>query len=379
MFRFLLLLLIFSVPLNAFATAEASSPLSTQRDLITGLVESMGWSFGLPEKPETSDYITILEGRRNYKFEFEEVIIPSAKAPLAPKEIRSFGPFSGKIWQRAPGHEVEAELSFLVPLSGRYEIKAALTRPGYRFRINGEELTADGSRDFAVVTFGEVELKPGQQTARLVIPSRGGIDFLLLEAPPVQAIAPIGGWEPDKPLDHTVLAVVLAQTLELESFLPPLDNKTVIEAEEAPTPKGAICCDDRYKGPIQGEWIKAGISSGNYSHLFEISQAGVYDLHLNILGKSPIDGLLNGRDHFRITPKPYFTTIHAGAFYLDQGVNQIDINLPSRGGLDRFIFRPRASAPEDYLRLAGIADGAAPNLEQLDRLLRLVALIGAER
>ena len=39
----------------------------TQRDLMLGLVEGLGWSFGLPEEPEDRDYLRILNGERKLR------------------------------------------------------------------------------------------------------------------------------------------------------------------------------------------------------------------------------------------------------------------------------------------------------------------------
>ena len=379
MYRTLLIIFVLLLPSSLPADNMTIAPV-TQRDLITGLVESLGWSFGLPDEPEIEDYLTILNGRRVFKFEAEDIVIPSADAPLAPKEINSFGPFSGKIWMRAPAREIEPELSFLLPISGNYDIRAALTKPGYRFRINDTEFSADGIQDFSLVTFGQAELTAGQQSAVISIPSRGGIDYLLLEAPPVPTIAPQNGWKPDAPLTYDNLAWVITRTFNLFPSLRKKDApEIVIEAEEAPAPTGAVCCEDRYKGTFSEEWIKTGVSGGDYSHLFNIEKEGVYDLYLNVLGRAPINGLINGKDVFSISPLPYFTTILAGSFSLEKGTNQIDITLPGRAGLDQFILLPRASGSADFLRLTGLPPGQNPTTEDLDRILGLLALIGAER
>jgi hypothetical protein len=367
------------LPLSALGEETPPSKAPTQTDLIIGLVDSLGWSFGLPDEPKIDDYITILKGRRTWRFEIEDIYVPSAKAPLAPKEIRSFGSFSGKLWQRAPARVIEADLTFLLPIPGSYEIKAALTKPGYVFKIDDTELTADGERNFSEVSFGKTDLPSGVHEAKITIPSRGGIDYLLLLAPPVQAIEPTNGWEPDNELTSSDLAVVVSRVLKLQPFLAPQTEEIVIEAEDAPAPKDAKLSKDRYQGPVQGEWLKAGMRAVAYSHLFEISEAGIFDLSLNILAKVPVVGLVNGKNHFKIKPKPYFTTVSAGSFFFEKGVNQIDIDLPSRSGLDRFILKPRNSSPEDFLRLTGLSHEGTPTTDQLDQILRLIATIGAQR
>lgn len=371
---FLLLL----IPAGLSAREHDTNP-PRQSDLIIGLVEGLGWSFGLPDDPGIDDYLTILKGSRTRRFELEEIYVPSPDAPLFPKEIRTYGPFSGQVWQRAPAHAIEVELKFLLPLSGTYQISASLTKAGYSLEIGGKTFSADGKRDFSLARFGAVELAAGEHAAVLKIPPRGGIDYLLLEAPPAQTIAPLNGWSPARPLDEEVLAVVVSRTLDIESLLRPLDRQIVVEAETAPIPQQAQMSRDPYHGPVRGSWLKVDLEAADYIHLFEITEAGVYDLGLNILARRTVDGLVNGKSHFRVEPKPYFTLLPAGSFYLEAGTNQIEMELPPRSGFDRFTLRRRASSPEDYLQLTGLSDSFRVTGPQLDRTLQLLAAIGVRR
>jgi len=377
LFLTIVLLATLVIPSRAEEAPGSSTP--TQAELVYGLVEGLGWSFGLPDQPDINNYLVILNGQRTWRFEYEDIYVPSANAPIAPKEIKSFGPFSGKVWQRAPARDVETDISFLLPISGTYEIRASLTQPGYTFKIDDTELTADGERNFSEVVFGSAELTAGSHDAKVTIPARGGIDYLLLSAPPTTSIAPVGGWLPDKELTSADLAVVVSRTLELEPFLRPQPDELVIEAEAAPSPEHTTECDDCYQGPMTGEWLRTDILPAPYTHLFEVDQAGVYDLSLSILAKSPVSGSINGKYAFTISPLPYFTVVPAGTVYLEKGTNQIDIELPPRAGLDRFILKPRESAPDDYLRLTGLGPDPQPSREQLDRVLQLIAAIGVRR
>ncbi len=45
----------------------------TQRDWMVTLIDSTGWSYGLPDEPQDADYINILNGGREFRFEAEEV------------------------------------------------------------------------------------------------------------------------------------------------------------------------------------------------------------------------------------------------------------------------------------------------------------------
>ncbi len=230
-----------------------------------------------------------------------------------------------------------------------------------------------------MVSFGTVEFPAGVQKLQITIPPRGGVDYLLLEAPPLPAIAPLAGWQPAKRLTADVLANIINQTLQLQTCLVPLPQEITIEAEETPTPANARLSKDSYQGPMQGEWIKVGIRPAPYSHLFEIEQPGIYDLSLNVLARTDISGLINNRDYFKITPKPYFSIVEAGSFYFDQGVNQIDIDLPPRAGLDRFTLKPRSCSNEDFLRLTGLSGMTELTTEKLDTILKLLAAISPRR
>jgi tetratricopeptide (TPR) repeat protein len=66
--------------------------------------------------------------------------------------------------------------------------------------------------------------------------------------------------------------------------------------------------------------------------------------------------------------------------YLATGRHNLELTLPPRAGLDSLTLRPRASAPADYLRLAGLSPATtAPTVAELDRLLKLMAAIGNPR
>ncbi len=378
--KILIQTMIFGLLSVSAIAAESSAEIEpTQADLITGLVDSLGWSFGLPDDPEIDDYITILKGRRSWRFEIEDIYIPSAEAPLLPKETLSFGPFSGQFWHRAPAREITPDFEFLVPLPGSYELKAALTGPGYEIAYNGSTRQADGERNFSIVSFGTLDMPAGINRLQITVPPRAGIDYLLLVAPPLQEISPRSGWKPDEKLTVDDLAVTVSKTLRLQSLLEPEDDTIVIEAEEAPIPDHAQLSSDRYQGPMQGTWIKSGMRPAPFSHLFAIDQPGIYDLDLNILARTDVTGYVNSRDFFRITPKPYFSIVRAGSFYFEQGINQIDIDLPPRGGLDRIILQPRKSTADDFIRLTGLRTGTAPTKRQLDLVLQLLAAIGPGR
>lgn len=381
MIKRLILILLILTGLAVPAQSQDNPPNNTvtQTDLIIGLVDGLGWSFGLPDQPGIEDYLKILRGRRSWRFEVEDIYVPDIDALLVPKEIRTFGSFSGTSWQRAPANQIEAELEFILPISGTYEIRAALTKPGYHLTIDGHEFSADGERNFSEVTFGTVDLAAGQHTAKMIIPARGGLDYLLLDAPPAKAIEPIGGWSPENKLTAFDLAVTISRLLDLESTLPALNDIRLIEAEDAPVPENASISDDSYHGPTHGKWVNAGMRTARYSHLFEVNRPGYYELSLDLFSNRPVNGTINGKQPFTVTPPPFFRELSAGSFYFEKGVNQIDIDLPSRSGFDRFSLKAKASEKSDILRLTGISAASEIDVRELDHVLQLVAAIGVHR
>ena len=132
--------IIFLLILAAPVSAESNIDL-TQRDLMLGLVEGLGWSFGLPDEPEESDYLRILNGKRKFRIEIESNYEPDTRVII--EEIFSFGNYSGQGWIRVPNRPTDIPVHFNLPLSGEYRVRARLFRKGHILRIGDKQFEAD--------------------------------------------------------------------------------------------------------------------------------------------------------------------------------------------------------------------------------------------
>ncbi len=373
---FLLPLLLFSlVP----GIAAAEPPSYTQRDWMVSLVNGLGWSFGLPDEPEDADYLRILEGGRVLRIEAEEVV--GRDDMVSVKDHAIFGPFSGPGWLSGIATPTTAHLRFLLPLSGRYRVTAALRLPGHRVTVGEATLEGDGAEQLREVSLGELDLTAGELTLVAGLPANGGIDFVELSAVALPAVEPLGGWVPEAPLSRSDLAVTAARVLGLESLLPAAGKPLVLEAESSRSLDGAEVTQVRHLGePSGGAWVRAGNRPARLGLDFNLPKAGVYTLRVRAEGDAPLTLLLNDRDHLTGDFPPYLKTLGLGAHYLTPPRARLLFELSPRAGVDRVELLPHRSSPEDYRRLVGLPSGDAPlSGEELDRFLALLAAIGAPR
>jgi hypothetical protein len=61
------------------------------------IVDALGWSYGLPDEPQDPDYINILAGNREFRFEAED-IYDKDRDNVSVMSFVNFGDFSGKGW-----------------------------------------------------------------------------------------------------------------------------------------------------------------------------------------------------------------------------------------------------------------------------------------
>jgi hypothetical protein len=80
-------------------------------------------------------------------------------------------------------------------------------------------------------------------------------------------------------------------------------------------------------------------------------------------------------------PSPGYLQDQAlGSLLLGEGNHSLELQLPPRTGIDYLRLDRRASRGEDYRRLVGLPpEGVSFNPTQIDRLLALLAAIGAPR
>jgi hypothetical protein len=178
---------------------------------IYGLARTSGWSYGLPDEPQDPDYINILTGNREFRFEAEDVFSKD-EDNVSIMSFQNFGAFSGQGWLNGAKEPTLTHLRFNLPISGEYLVKAHLRQEGHLFVIAGEQVTADAENKFTEVTIGRFELQSGAQEILVTLPVNGSIDYISLKAPNLAAITPDGGWQPDEPLTWQVLLSCFQKT-----------------------------------------------------------------------------------------------------------------------------------------------------------------------
>ncbi|WP_148894117.1 carbohydrate-binding protein [Geothermobacter ehrlichii] len=353
------------------ASGQALAAPPTQRDWLINLVDGLGWSFGLPDNPQDADYLAVVDGGRRLHIEAEEAIQPEDL--VAVKNYRIYGDFSGEGWVSGIARPTTAHLRFLLPIGGRYEIRARLRLPGHRFTIGGQEFTADGGTGFTTVVVAQTELVAGENEIAVTLPANGSLDYLELQAPAYPPIAPPGGWRPDRPLRKADLAATVIKALQLENCLPQAGETVRIEAETASDTGDAEITRITHLGhPSGGAWLRARAGVTRVVLDFTPPAPGVYRLALRGTGKGTVRAELDGRYLTDFDFPPYLQARTWASLYLAGGKHRLEITLPPRGGIDALLLTPLSDRDEDYLRLSGLQTADPPEPADLDRTLELL-------
>ncbi len=370
---FLLLLCLTALP----ARAETTS--LTQRDWLVNLIDSLGGSFGLPDQPTDQDYLRLMEGRRSFRIEAEEAYQPGDV--VAPKSYATFGPFSGSGWLSGTNTATRTELGFLLPLAGTYQAKIALRTPDHQLELGGQRFKVDGGGQFSEIPFGTVTLAAGKQELVVQLPPDGGIDYLELTATDLPPIRPLGGWRLEQPLTLDDLAVTTVQLLGLEALLPSGREIRTIEAETTSRLDDLEVTSTSHLGePSAGRWVRASGLPAQLQLPIPLTEDRVFSLSLRGAAREPAALTINQRALGSIQFPSYLGEVDAGVISLPAGHNIINLTLPPRGGLDAIHLTPRDNAGKDYRRLVGLPiEGVTPTIEQMNRLLALLATLGVTR
>ena len=281
--RYRLLLLLAAL---AFWLTPVPALALTQQAWMATLVDAMGLSFGLPDTPTAQDYINILSGKRNLRFEAEEISSPDDS--VSKMALPNFGPFSGQGWLLGISRPTDVHLSFVVPRDGKYRLAITLRSPGHTVKLAGQTFTADGSGDkFTSVDLGEVTLPAGPTMVVVTLPPGGALDAITLTAPNLAAIAPNSGWQPEAPLTWEAVALTLTQALNLAEKLPlASDPPQLLEAEELKEIGAARLVEDSHLGaPSGGRWLRTSVQPATLRIPFDLPVAGFYDVGLSVLGE----------------------------------------------------------------------------------------------
>jgi hypothetical protein len=344
----------------------------TQREWLEQLVDSLGWGYGLPDNPETEDYLALLSGQRKLLIEAEDHHRQSDR--VARKRQTNFGQFSGSGWLSGRREPVSLHLDILIPHSGRYRVAAATRGAGVQLQIAAQQFVASAGKQLTTQELGFVELEAGLLEIKVQLPPEGGIDFLHLEAEPLGEIAPLGGWQPDRQLTIADLSLTLLQTLKLLELLPATDNVVVVEAESAQMSAGAQVSDDRHLGaPSGGRWVRAGNQQTDWQLPVRVQQPGCYQLRLIGSGSAPVavgSGLFARRLEFGSA----LNTVELGRFCLPQGDFSLAMQLSPRSGIDRLEMHRLATDDQTLRQLLGVsAEQQFVTQQTLNDLLQLFA------
>lgn len=343
----------------------------TQRDWALQLIDSLGWSFGLPEKPTDADYAQMLSGKRVYRIEAEEAYTRGDR--VAVMNFETFGKFSGEGWLNGIKDRTEARFKFNLPHAGRYKVRARVRLVEHHLLIGTRDFRVSGGDQFTTVDVGFVELQAGQNEARMLLRPNGSIDYFELEAAPFGPISPEGGWNFDQELTAADAARTTIQALNLQHNLPSGSQIIKLEAENLPLPKGVRVFRNANKGePSGGRYVQVGAAPVEMTFYAASVSGGVADLILRAASTRQIGidlpGFFETRQQFghRLDDK------NLGTFFLPEGEILLKVELPPGAALDRLEIRTRKGSSADLLRLTGLSADNEISARDLNNLSALI-------
>lgn len=349
----------------------------TQRDWMIALVDASGWSYGLPDEPQDPDYINILTGNRELRFEAEDVFSKD-EDNVSIMSFKNFGSFSGQSWLHGTREPTRVHLRFNLPVSGEYLIKAHLRQEGHLFNIAGEQVTADAENEFTEVKLGSFELQSGAQEILVTLPPNGSIDYISLKAPNLAAITPDGGWLPDEPLSWQVLQTTLLQAWQLAELFPANPSPLVIEAEDLKQSEVKVVNIPHLGQPSGGKWLRAGPLPAEVRFPITLKESGFFDLSLRAMG-NPIHISIGDHQKLLLEAKPYLDNVTFKSLFLFAGKSHITLKLPPGGGVDQLRLTGRQIDATRANTLLDFEQKEKPEARDLDSLATLLAAFGIER
>ncbi len=349
----------------------------TQRDWMITLVDATGWSYGLPDEPQDPDYINILTGNRELRFEAEDIFAKD-EDNVSIMSFNNFGAFSGQGWLHGTREATTVHLRFTLPVSGNYLIKAHLRQPGHLLKIAGEPLTADAETVFTEVSLGHFALQSGAQEILVTLPPNGSIDYISLQAPNLAAITPERGWQPDEPLTWQVLQTTLLQLWQLAELFPADPAAMVVEAEDLQQSQVNVVDIPHLGHPSGGKWLRAGPLPAAVRFPLYLEKSGFYDLTLRALG-NPIQISIGDHQKLLLEAKPYLDDVTFKSLFLFAGESHITLKLPPGGGIDYLRLTGRQIDASRAGTLLDFEQKANPEARDLDTLATFIAAFGVER
>lgn len=360
-----------------FSAHPGYSAELTQRDWMITLVDTVGWSYGLPDEPQDPDYINILMGNRTFRFEAEDVYAPD-EDNVSLMSFRNFGAYGGRGWLHAGREPTSVHLRFALPISGEYLIQAHLRQAGHKFSIDGSVQTVDGEPEFALTTVGSFEMQAGDHEVIVILPAGGSIDYITLKAPNLAAITPAAGWQPDETLTWAEIQTTLLQILDLAGLFPSNPTALTLEAEELSRAEAQVVGIPHLGHASGGKWLRAGPLSTKVLFPINLPESGFYDLSLRVMG-GPIDISIGGHQEISLEAKPYLDDYTINSLFLFAGVSNLALTLPPGGGVDKLTLSARQIDTALVDTLLGLERQAHPDERALDTLTALLAAFGVKR
>lgn len=349
------------------------APALTQGDWMARLVDALDYGYGLPDQPNDADYAALLNGRRTWRFEAEEVRDPADLVGI--NTFKTFGPFSGSAWVAALSAPTPLHLHLFVPHAGTYRLSGAFRLSGHRLKLGDSSYTVEANlQQLSRVELGDATLKPGEHLLIVEMPPNSAIDYVELNAPQQPLIAPFSGWRPKSPLTPQAAAETVVRALALEALLPPGSDALRFPAEKGLVDRERITDQQHLGEPEDGSWVRAGASPLQISLPLEVKKSGIYDLLIRGEADRPVTVRLNDSDPLTLALPPYLDRRSVTTLYLDAGSHWLDIDLPPRGGLDTVSLIRRQDAAQNVTKLIGLsADSKTLAAGDAERLLTLLS------
>lgn len=369
--KFFCLALLMAAQVSHAAAVADNAPVK-QADLAKKLVDIFGWSEGLPEKPADADYLAILGGNRNYKFEAEDVY-DSYYDTVTVRNYNLFGPFTGKGWVHGITTPTAVHFKVLIPISGKYTVKASTKGDDQLWSVAGMAFKLNAGAELNEKTVGQVFIPAGILEFNAVIPANGAIDYIRFTAPSLAPIEPLSGWNLAAGLQEGQLAEVAAALLGSDPLLEddPSAKPIIIHALTDPLPDGLLATESQIFGKtIAQKWVRASQAQVTLPLKLDIDTTAVYRVRVRFLGQTLTAGI--GARSVTVPGKGYLDWVDLGVFRLSKGNNLLELTIPPAGGVDSVEIVRKRSSPSDYVSIMKLGKGAGESVtaDELDRVLK---------
>jgi hypothetical protein len=372
----LALILAFTCITATLPAVAADPPAATvkQLDLAKKLIDTFGWSEGLPENPGEKDYLAILNGNRTFRFEAEEIYDRQSDA-VSIRNYPLFGAFTGSGWIHGSSTPTAVHFRAFIPVSGTYTLLAAASGGEQLWSVAGRAFKVKFGESLKEGKIGQLFVPSGYLDFNTLIPPAAGLDYVIFTAPALAAIEPAAGWNFNAPLTAAALAETTAALLGSEQLLP--DDGTyarkTVEASSSPLPAGVQLTETQIYGkPVSAKWVRATPVPLPLSIPVTVDKNGVYHIRMRCMGGDIVAGF--GPRKITLPAKPYLDWVDFGTFRLQKGTHSLAVQLPPSGGIDLIEISRKLSNPADYLAISklGIKEDAAIRPEELDRIMKLL-------